>query len=248
MAKARWWDRFFESLVKQVKSCLKKTLGRSKLSFDELTTILVEVEAVLNARPLTYLYSDDVEESLTPSHLVTGRKLLTLPVGPLQVDGWDFGDHLTPTKRSSYLADRIQHVRRRWQREYLVELREFHHPKGKNVTLPPVRINDVVILHDQGTSQRAFWKLARITDLIKGRDGKVRGARVLVAGKKTVIKRPLQELFPLEVHASDTESTNPNSITEDEPCGVNDGVSAAQTRPRQTAAVVAEEKIKLTTC
>ena len=166
-------------------------------------------------------------------------------MGPLQIDDWDFGDHFTATKRSRYLAERIQHFRRRWQREYLVDLREFHRPKGKNVTLPPVRINDVVILHDQGTSQRAFWKLARITDLIKGRDEKVRGARVLVAGKKTLIERPLQELFPLEVHASHAESTNPNSITEDEPCGVNDGVSATQTRPRRTAAVVAEEKIKL---
>ena len=144
--------------------------------------------------------------------------------GYLQIDDWDFGDHLTATKRSRYLADRIQHFRRRWQREYLVKLREFHDPKGKNVTLPPVRINDVVILHDQGTSQRVFWKLARITDLIKGRDGKVRGARVLVVGKKTLIERLLQELFSLEVHASNAESTNPNSITEDEPCRVNERV------------------------
>ena len=105
-----------------------------------------------------------------------------------------------------------------------MKLREFHDPKGKNVTLPPVRINDVVILHDQGTSQRVFWKLARITDLIKGRDGKVRGARVLVVGKKTLIERLLQELFSLEVHASNAESTNPNSITEDEPCRVNERV------------------------
>ena len=59
LAKAPWWGGFFERLVKQVKSCLKKTLGRSKLSFDELTTILVQVEAVLNLRPLMYLYSDD---------------------------------------------------------------------------------------------------------------------------------------------------------------------------------------------
>ena len=66
--------------MKQVKSCLKKTLVRSKLSFDELTTILVEVEAVLNSRPLTYVYSDDVEEPLTSSHLVIGRRLLILPV------------------------------------------------------------------------------------------------------------------------------------------------------------------------
>ena len=64
--------------------------------------------------------------------------------------------------------------------------------------------------------------------------------------KKTLIEIPLQDLFPLEVHASNTESTNQNSITEDELCRVNDGVSATQTRPHRTAAVVAEEKIKLT--
>ena len=68
---------------------------------------------------------------------------------------------------------------------------------------------------------------------------------MLVAGKNTLIERPLQELFPLEVHASNIESTNQNSITEDEPCKVNDGVSATWTRPCRTAAVVAEEKIKL---
>ena len=133
-------------------------------------------------------------------------------MGPLQIDDWDFGDHLTATKRSRHLADRIQHLKvaTRWQRGYPVELREFHRGKGKNASLPPVRINDVVVLHDQGTSQRAFWKLARIKDLIKGRGGKVRGARVLVTGKKTLIERPLQELFPLEVHASNAGSTNQN--------------------------------------
>ena len=68
---------------------------------------------------------------------------------------------------------------------------------------------------------------------------------MLVAEKKTLIERPLQELFPLEVHASNTESTNENSITEDEPCGVNDGVSAAQTRPRRTAAVVVRLRTEL---
>ena len=195
LAKAPWWGGVFERLVKQVTSCLKKTLGRSMLSFDELTTILVEVKAVLNSTRLTYLYSDDVEEPLTPSHLVIGRRLLTLPVEPLQIDDWDFRDHLTATKRSRYLADRIQLCRRRWQREYLAEVGEFHRLKGKNYTLPPVRINDVVILHDQGTSQRAFWKLARITDLIKGRDGKVRGARVLVAERRLLSRDPFKSCF-----------------------------------------------------
>ena len=40
---------------------------------------MTEVEAVLNSRPLTYMYSEDIETPLTPSHLVMGKHLLTLP-------------------------------------------------------------------------------------------------------------------------------------------------------------------------
>ena len=66
----------------------------SQLTFDELATVLVEVGA------LAYLYSDDIEEPLTPSHLMIGRRLLTLPVGLVQLDDPDYGDHKTVTKRS----------------------------------------------------------------------------------------------------------------------------------------------------
>ena len=44
--KAPWWGSFFERLIKEVKLCLKKVLGRARLTFDELSTILVEIEAV----------------------------------------------------------------------------------------------------------------------------------------------------------------------------------------------------------
>ena len=67
LARAPWWGGFFERLIKEVKLCLKKVLGRARLTFDELSTILVEIEAVLNSRPLTYLYTDNIEEPLTPS-------------------------------------------------------------------------------------------------------------------------------------------------------------------------------------
>ena len=71
---------FFERMVKEVKTCLRKVLGKSQLSFDELPTILAEIEAVLNSRPLTHSYSDDIEEPITPAHLIIGRRLLTLLV------------------------------------------------------------------------------------------------------------------------------------------------------------------------
>ena len=34
---------------------------------------------MLNSRPLTYVSSEDIEEPLTPSHLKTGRRLLSIP-------------------------------------------------------------------------------------------------------------------------------------------------------------------------
>jgi hypothetical protein len=69
---APWWGGCFERMVKSVKRCLKKVIGSAKLTYEELLTILIEVECVLNSRPLTYVY-DDATEPLTPSHLVLGN-------------------------------------------------------------------------------------------------------------------------------------------------------------------------------
>lgn len=49
------------------------------MSHDELSTLIIEIEAVLNSRPLTYISTEDTTEPLTPSHLMTDRRLLTLP-------------------------------------------------------------------------------------------------------------------------------------------------------------------------
>ena len=67
-----WWGVFFEIIVKLVKRCLRKLLRNARLIYEELETILGEIEAVLNSRPLTYSH-DELSEPLTPSMLVTGR-------------------------------------------------------------------------------------------------------------------------------------------------------------------------------
>ena len=78
LEKAPWWGGLFERLFKSTKRCLRKMLGQARLSGDEMHTTIIEVESILNSRPLTYMSSADVEEPLTPSHLLVGRRLLSL--------------------------------------------------------------------------------------------------------------------------------------------------------------------------
>ena len=75
--KAPWWGGFWECLVRSVKNCIRKTVGRSILNFEELHTLLIEVEATLNNRPLTYMYDDEngISYPLTPASLIYGRRI-----------------------------------------------------------------------------------------------------------------------------------------------------------------------------
>ena len=61
--RAPWWGGFFERMIQNVKRCLRKTLRNARLNYDELHTVLVEVKGTVNSRPLTYVSSDDPEES-----------------------------------------------------------------------------------------------------------------------------------------------------------------------------------------
>ena len=79
LERAPWWGGFFERMVGSVKACLRKVLGNARLTFDELLTVLVKVEGTLNSRPLTYNYNEVEHEVLTPSHLIFGRRIQSMP-------------------------------------------------------------------------------------------------------------------------------------------------------------------------
>lgn len=74
MEKAPWWGGYWERLVRSVKSPIQKTIGKSTLTHVELSTLLTEIEGLINARPLTYVYDDEesISYPLTPSDLIYG--------------------------------------------------------------------------------------------------------------------------------------------------------------------------------
>ena len=75
LEKSPWWGGFYERLVGIIKRCLKKVAGKAFLNYDELTTLLMEIEQTLNTRPLTYLSDNNEDEAITPSHLLYGRNI-----------------------------------------------------------------------------------------------------------------------------------------------------------------------------
>ena len=179
-------------------------LGNARLTFDELFTVLVEVEGTLNSRPLTYEYDETSEEVSTPSHLLFGRRMKTMP--DMVVEDKEEGESKY-TRRFRYLSARLTHFWIRWRREYLTDLREFHRNKVSESS-KAVRVGDVVTVYEENKKRRD-WKMTVIESLIKGKDEVVRGAniRVIVKGKPMRICRPVQKLYPIEVQSENPEAT-----------------------------------------
>ena len=150
---APWWGGFFERLVKSVKLSLKKCLRNARLNYDELSTTLVEVEAVLNSRPLTYVY-DEFEEPLTPSHLVIGRRILSIPSKNYSIDVPHTQQALS--RRAKFLQSILNHFWNRWRAEYLTQLREQHRCSKRVSSLRKVQVGDVVCIQEK-TTPRQLW-------------------------------------------------------------------------------------------
>ena len=206
LEKAPWWGGFWERLVQSTKRCLKKTIGRTTLTYEELRTVVIEIESTLNNRPLTYIYDDAEGNSrcLTPADLIYGYRLSSVP-SERQYEVTSTSQCLT--KRARYQFRLLAEFNRQWKRDYLLSLREYSAGKNKGSrTAPAIKRGDIVILKDEHTA-RCWWKLARVTELLEGRDKKVRAAKIWVLSserKPVTLRRPIQSLIPLEVRSQES--------------------------------------------
>ena len=178
---------------------MKKQIGRTSLTFEELRTILVEIEATLNNRPLTYVYDDEqgVSFPLTPANLIYGRRIETTP-NESQYEIVSTNKSLT--RRAKYQSRVLKNFKDQWRKEYLLSIRESLRVQNNKSNI--INVGDIVILKNENTS-RMYWKLARVENLLRSKDKIVRSAEVKVLSndnKRTmVLRRPIQHLIPLEV-------------------------------------------------
>ena len=189
-------------IVQTIKRSLRKILRRSSATYDELSTIVVEIEAVVNSRPLCYLYSDEVDEVITPSHLLMGRRLISQP-NQVPSEVYDESEK-TLSNRMVYMNTLLRHYEKRWKKEYLTELREFQKTNNR-IPAKQIKIGDVVLIEDEDLP-RSRWRLGKVNELITSKDGYVRGCRLQVYNKNrkfSFLNRPVNKLCFFEVSSNE---------------------------------------------
>ncbi|EZA57617.1 hypothetical protein X777_02185 [Ooceraea biroi] len=156
------FGRIWEAAVKSLKHHLLRVVGDTKLTYEEMATLLAQVEACLNSRPLQAI-SDDPEDlvALTPGHFLIGAPLNVIPEPSLAEERID---RLSHWKRIQAMRD---HFWSRWSKEYLHSLAQ--RPKWQKPG-EKICVGRLCLLRNE-TMPPNKWPLARIVKLHSGKDG-----------------------------------------------------------------------------
>ncbi|XP_034194632.2 uncharacterized protein LOC117610893 [Osmia lignaria lignaria] len=178
----------WEAAVKCFKHHLKRVVGEELFTFEQFNTFVIEIEAILNSRPLTPLSSDPNDPSaLTPAHFLISSSLTSMP----EVD---FSE--TPSNRLS----KWQHIQKvkqnfwsRWYKEYIHQLNVRQKwTKGSH----EIKEGSLVVLKDDHLPPLQ-WHLGRIEEVHLGQDNVIRA--VTVRGPSGVYKRNVKQLALLPI-------------------------------------------------
>ncbi|XP_062704253.1 uncharacterized protein LOC109622039 [Aedes albopictus] len=179
----------WEAAVKSVKCHLVAEFGTEATTFEDLTTILCQIEACLNSRPLCPLSSNpDSCEALIPGHFLVGQPLNLIPEPDVR--------HI-PRNRLDQWQD-MQHrsvqIWSRWKDEYLASLQ----PRTKWRSVHPnISVGQLVLVKNDNAPPTQ-WELARVQEVHPDVSGVVR--TVTLRRGTTVYQRPIHKLCVLPVN------------------------------------------------
>ncbi|XP_055619018.1 uncharacterized protein LOC129764190 [Toxorhynchites rutilus septentrionalis] len=176
----------WEANIRQTKALLVKQTGGAALSFEEMSTVLARIEAVLNSRPITQL-SDDPEdlEPLTPGNFLIFRPVTA--VARPEVKGRNH-----PRSRFDHITAIVQHFWSRFQLEYISSLQE----RFKWHKKVAVKIGQLVLVKKDNMPVQK-WLLGRITETFAGKDGVVRVVNIKT--QNGIMKRAVSKLCFLPI-------------------------------------------------
>ncbi|XP_065094000.1 uncharacterized protein LOC135714548 [Ochlerotatus camptorhynchus] len=188
----------WEAAVRSAKTHLLKVVGEAPVSPEDMSTLLTQVEACLNSRPLTPMSDDPNDlQPLTPAHFLVGESLQAFPES-------DFTDvPLNRLNQWQLTQRRLQDFWKRWRREYLCQL-QGRAKRWKPAV--PIDIGTLVIIRDENQPPM-HWKMGRIVKVHPSEDGIVRVVTLKTA--TGLLIRPVEKicLLPIQDDNDDPEST-----------------------------------------
>lgn len=179
----------WEAGVKSLKYHLRRIVGNLILNFEEMTTVLAQIEACLNSRPLCTISTDSSDpQVLTPGHFLVGHPLTSLP------DHNYYDIPLNRLNRWQLVQRCVQQLWSKWSSDYLHQLQQRFKWCTKRPDLQP---DSVVLLKDDKTPPLQ-WKLGVVKEVHRGPDDLVRVATIKTSNG--LIKRAINKLCKLPIN------------------------------------------------
>lgn len=166
----------YEAAVKSAKHHITRVIGAKHFSYEHFLTFLTKVEAILNSRPL-YAPSDDPSNALviTPAHFIIGEPFPLPP--PIDVP---MGSNYSMQRIRAEQKVMLESFWRSWHNDYLSTLM----PRNKWLEEKDnLKVGQVVLLQDENLPP-SKWLMAKVCELLPGRDGLVRNVVVEIATRK----------------------------------------------------------------
>lgn len=211
---APWMGGAWERLVGSVKRALTKSIGRRKLSLPEMYTIITQIEAIINTRPLTTLDTTNVDEiPIRPIDFLQNKLMYNLPShDEEEVQDPSYDPTLIQTVSQAKQA--LEHVEKftnrfcqRWQTEYLTalpDIQTLNRKQLRHAKLREPRINEIVLV-EQENLPRGIWCYVKVIGLVRSNDGFIRSVKLLMP-TKNIWHRPVNKIYSLELPFTPVEA------------------------------------------